>query len=153
MSITVTESTVDYRYLMNRNKHHLASWVQEQERLLGAAVTPYHELEKRTKDHLASDILTGIRELENRELTGHAQAVYEFDIPFGAIFYTEQAPTGRWVFVGWARSGRVQEAVFVRELQLGDSRGLERPMIDGYNRSADLVLRFPDINSYRKDVP
>lgn len=151
MSITVTESTVDHRYLMNKPKSELATWAQEQERLIGGrTMTPHADLMNLAKDALAATILAGIRELESLELLNHAQAVDEFDTPFGAIFYTEQAPAGRWVFVGWARDGRVREAVFVRELQPGDRRGLERPMIDGFNRSADLILRFPDIVSYRK---
>lgn len=147
MSITVTQTDVTHRYLMNKSKDDLRYWVNDQRKSAGLPEISYKDAERFTKDEMASEILRTIRAAEALE-AAEPQAFNDLDIPFGAV--TTDVEGKRWVFVGWASTSVSREAYLTRELQRGDLLSPVMPWGYHCTKTETLLKKFPALALYHR---
>jgi len=147
MSITITETTVTHRYLMNKSKDDLVYWLNDGRKRVGQPEIPYAEAKLHTKDWLASAIMSDMRLAANLE-GKKPQAYDDFDIPFGHV--TTDTEGKRWVFCGWGQTTVSREVFFTRELQPGERISLATPYTYHCTTTETLLKKFPLLTYVRK---
>lgn len=128
MSITITQTEITHRYLMNKGKLEL--W-----QMLAGLGDPACGLvdgqvaQVLTKDELASRIMRIIRAEQERERARPRAADDPIigQLSFGDAWTDRHGL--RWICVGWAHSDVGRAIVFVREMQPGERVGLDHPAV------------------------
>jgi hypothetical protein len=145
VSITISETALTHRYLMNKSKEGLRFWLYDQKK--AGLTVPDFEVAEVTKDWMAQAILKNVRAAEEKEAE-QPQAYADLDIPLGTI--TTGYDGKRWVFCGWGQTTISKNAYLVRELQPGEPITLTTPWTYRCTMTDTLLKKFPELEQYRR---